>query len=478
MGIVQRTKQVMGELIGNTRRVLSLWSNQIWSLRPTFDWTRVDYAFYDKLWRGQAEGLEKSGLLVKPMVSKVTAWVIGRMPQISIDEDDDLEREINEFLAGAHTRILHAVLEAGKLGDCFLVLNGDGTLTLMPPDVVFPIVDAADYSKRIGWRVVAVHQHPESFSTMRIVDEYTAERRVRILSRDGSEIAREEYPNPLGRVPVIHIAVQRGANDLFGHPYAEPLLPLMHDYGQILDAGLDGNYKQGRPVFAIEFGDVQSMNKFWDLYGRTNRQTLSDGTTEEESYLDVDLEGVVTLANAKGDFKSPASSSGDTVAYLEILYYLFMEHTEMPEFLMGTAIASSKASAETQMPPFVRFIEMIQTLSEDWLREMVQLAIAYLRVARMRRGAADVKFKIQWAKLTDDDNRLTLDTLKWAYSAGLLDEAEAVRLMPVEVANPQAMLARIKQNAAENPVQQGDNFDQAQQREMAYWTEAERASDY
>lgn len=473
MNIWQRAKRAIAELIGNTRRILSLWTNQIWSTRPSFDWTRVDYEFYDKLWRGQALGLEKSGLLVSPIVSKITAWVFGRLPKIVIEGDETLQRDVNEWMQGIHARVLWAMMESGKLGDCFLVLNGDGSVSLMPPDIVFPIVDEEDYSQRIGWRVVAVYQHPERFSTMKIIDEYTAERRVRIIQRDGAEIRRDEYPNPLGRVPVIHIPNLRGANDLFGHPEGEPLLPILHDYGQILDAGLDGNYKQGRPVFMLQFDDVSSMEKFWEKYGKEERHTLPDGTEEIDNYLDVDLEGVVTTANAKGEWKSPGSSSSDTIAYLEMLYYLILENKELPEFLMGTAVASSKASTDTQMPPFIKMIEMRQLFAESWVIELAQLGAAYIRAIGLRRVAAavDAKIRVLWPRLVGDDNRLTLDTLKWAFAAGLVDDDNAVRLMPVDIENPEAMLSKLKAGAAEREAQQHEEkeIDAAIEKDAQMW---------
>lgn len=463
MGLLERTRQTISELIGSARRTINLYANRIWSTRPSFDWNRVDYAFYDKLWRGQAVGLEKSGLIVKPIVSKIVAWMLGRAPDIVIDDDEDLQGDVNNWCADNHPAIIKAALEAGKLGDCYLIMQGDGSLAVVPPDIVDPIVNEDDYSEIVGWRVTAVHPHPEKIGrTMRIVDEYYADRRVRRKRGQGAETV-ETFQNPLGLVPVVHIpGAGGGVNDKFGRPDAEPLLPLLHDYGQILDAGLDGVYRMGRPVFAINFESTQALDQFWERYGKTDTQKRSDGTVEETSYLDVDMEGIVTLANANGEFKAPGSSSQDSMNFLQILYYLVVEHTELPEFLLGSAIQGSKASAETQMPPFVKFIELRQTLSESWVLEIVELAIAYIRVTSMRR-TAEVKPRVQWAALTDDDNRLTLDTLKWAYASGLVDDENAIRLMPLDIDDPEAMLDRLRATSTDV----GDAFDAAMEREAA-----------
>lgn len=467
MNFIQRTRQRLSELIGNARRTINAYTNRIWSHRPSFDWNRVDYAFYDRLWRGQAVGLEKSGLLAKAIVSKIVAWTMGQAPEIMIAEDENLQSEVNDWWAANEKTILTGYLEAGKLGDSFLVMNGDGSLSVVPPDIVYPIVDEEDYSQIIGWRVNAVHPHPDSAKTMVIIDEYYADRRVRTKQLGGSIVGEPDvFPNPLGRIALVHVpGAGGGINDKFGRPLIEPALPALHDYGQTLDAGLDGNYRQGRPVFAMNFNSTSELNSFWDRYGKTDSKTLADGTIESNEYLDVDLEGIVTFANASGEFKSPGSSSADTMNYLQILYYLLLEHFELPEFLMGSAIQSSKASAETQMPPFIKFIEMQQRFTEGWVIDLVDLGIAWLRAAMMRRVAADLSIKVAWAKLTDDDNRLTLDTLKWAYASGLIDDENAVRLMPVEIEEPEAMLAKLRAEAAKARVESGDAFDEAMKKD-------------
>ncbi len=118
----------------------------------------------------------------------------------------------------------------------------------------------------------------------------------------------------------------------------------------------------------------------------------------------------------------------------------------------------SNTSAETQLPPFIKFIQMRQLLSEVWVKEVLEIGIAYLRVAEMRRFAADISIKIVWPTLTDEDNRLMLDTLKWAYGVGLIDDENTVRLMPVDIENADEMLAKLRLS---NALDDGERFDKA-----------------
>jgi hypothetical protein len=51
---------------------------------------------------------------------------------------------------------------------------------------------------------------------------------------------------------------------------------------------------------------------------------------------------------------------------------------------------------------------------------------------------------LQWEALDQEDGTLTLETIKWAFGEGLLDELTALQMMPVEIDDPQAVLAKAK----------------------------------
>jgi hypothetical protein len=123
------------------------------------------------------------------------------------------------------------------------------------------------------------------------------------------------------------------------------------------------------------------------------------------------------------------------------------------------------------MPPFIKFIEMRQKLSESWMMEVLKLGAAYQRAVMIRRRASEVTIKIVWPALTDDDNRLTLDALKWAYASGLIDDENAIRLMPLSIDNPEEMLQRLRSLAATRDT--GDAFDAAMRRDAAGDADAE-----
>lgn len=427
------------DIITRVRSITRRWRSSFRS--PTHDWARSDYGYYDRLYYGRVSGLELSGLLIKPIVSKLAAWTLGRAPKWKLDSESS-QQALADWWTSAHPDILRAWRGALKQADAFVVVNSDLTLTLVPPDAVDPIVDEADYANVIGWRVTQVLTHPETTRRMTVEDEYYVERRIHRVTIEG--IAREEiiYPNLLGRLPLVHIANQVGSGQTFGHAEAEALLPLLHRYGEVFDAAIEGNILQGRPTPVLTFETVQDLEKFDSENATIETQQLPNGTSQRVKTYEVDLSQLLVASGATFSYESPGSFTTDTAQLLEILFYLILEHSELPEFVFGNAISSSKASAEVQLPIFIRFIEARRSEMVAWLTDIAEIALGYLALTTP--GVTASTPTLQWEELDSADGTLTLETVKWAYAEGLVDELTALQLMPVTVEDAPAVLVKAK----------------------------------
>jgi hypothetical protein len=430
------------------------------SYSPTRDWGRSDYAFWDKARRGKALGLELSGLFLKPLASKIAAWTLGRRPQWRLDNTRSQEA-LNDWWNDNHASILRAWREAVGLGDHFLVINSDLTPTVVPPHVVDPLVSDTDYTEIVGWRITEVIPHPErAGDTMRITDEYTATERVRTVEIGGKMLQTTRYPNLLGLTAVIHIPNLNGSDEIFGRPEGEPLVPALHRYNDILEAAVEGNILQGRSTPTAVFQTKEDLDTFWNRNAETMSRELPDGTTETYQELEFDSSKFLALSGATFDYKSPSSFSQDTERLLGLFFYLILQHTEIPEFIWGNAIASSKASAESQLEPFITYIDMRRGDMAKWLTQIAEVVLAYLSLTEP--GVVQQTPRIQWEKLTDQDGNLTLSTVQWAYSEGLLDARTALMLAPVDVEDIDTVLAQAQKEAEEAQAQQQADMEAAQ----------------
>ena len=85
----------------NTRRWRSTFR------QPVNDWGRADYDYYLRLYYGRVQGLELSGLLVKPIVSKLASWTLGRPPRWSL-ESEASQQALTDWWSQQHAEILRA----------------------------------------------------------------------------------------------------------------------------------------------------------------------------------------------------------------------------------------------------------------------------------------------------------------------------------------------------------------------------------
>lgn len=408
------------ELIGSARRLRV--RSQPSSFGITRDASTPDYAFWDRARRGKARGLEVSGLLLKPLASKVAAHVLGDCPAF-----DSPSRTAADALAawfGAHhAALLSAYEESVALGDCFAVVNADLSLTIIPPHEVEPLL--ADTPGEIdGWRITTQHDHT------RVIDEFTRLERQRRITRDGVRVTTESYPNPTGLLPIIHIANRAGADEVFGRPEGAALIPVLHKYGEIIDAAASGNIRQGRPTPVIEkMGEASQIARFWEQFGRRETHTKPDGTTETYDVIDFDPDQLLTLgADATFKYAAPGAFMGDAETLLKLLFYLIVQHSEVPEAVWGAAIPSSRASAETQMQPFIRWVTKKRALAESWLYDLARVVLAYTALYDPRIDAR-VPLDIRWSPLIQEDARLRLDALQWAHASGIVDDRSTRALL-------------------------------------------------
>jgi 2'-5' RNA ligase len=447
---LNRAKSLLAENIDaprSTSRFQVVWGDQ-W--RVTFDIGETNHKFWDKARRGDATGLEIAGLFLKPIASKKAAWVLGEAPKLKF-ETSDTESTVNQWFMDWHAQVVLAMEESANLGDMYLVVNPDLSISLVPPHVVTPLMAKEDFSKQVGWRIKQTFALPQnSMLTQIIQDDFTARKRTRTITQAGKVVSKIDYPNPAGKIPIVHIANDLRANEKFGHPAGEALLKALWQYNEIFVAAIEGNIKQGRPVAVFEkMGGATQVEAFMRNFAQAKTETLSDGS--ERTYYEIDFTSLLALGETgEFNFKQPGSFTADTVNLLGLLFYLIVQHSEMPEFIFGNAIASSKASAESQMPPFIKWVEKEQGRATFWLKELIEIFMGYAALSDRSINPSE-EFSISWPSLTEGDGKLTLEATLGAYDRGLLTEEVTIqqlqRFLTIEDAT--AMLDQIKKERDE-----------------------------
>lgn len=451
-----KSSVVVKEQIGKqrTNRIQFRWADRHHIHFPTIDVGQPDYAWWDAARRCQQPGLEIGGLFLKPLESKKTQWVLGKAPSLKY-ENQTTNEMMKAWWRKNAIDISTAYQDSVGLGDSYLVLNppdenGEIKPTVVSADVVEPIVDESDYSQIIGWRITQTYQHPTDYSKMQTIeDRYYADRRERIITTSGKR-RTETYRNPLGVIPVIHIPNNRGANEVFGHPEGEALLRAFQHYNEITIAGVDGNKKQGRPTPVFEnMGSAENVKQFMQAFGSTTTIKNDNGTEETVTYINFTSDDAIILGE-DGRFRwaSPGQFAGETSILLGLLFYLILQHAEIPEFIWGNAIASSKASAESQMDPFVMWVELNQARAEKWVVQLCNVLVAYWAVYESGINAGE-EVSVKWQPLTDEDGKLVLDSIALARKEGAMAREDMLSHLPLDIENPQGYVERADDEAAE-----------------------------
>lgn len=404
---------------------------------PTVDTRRTDYAFWDRARRGAATGLELSGLFIKPLGSKVAAWVLGQIPRWLLENEQAEEFMIDWFIRN-HPKIVRGYEEAVDLGDAYLVINPDLSVTLIPPHVVTAVYNPNNPAERIGWKIREVYPVWGEYQNVVVVDIYTATYREHYVEINGIPSNRRRYRNLIGKNPMIHIANLFGADEQFGRPEGEALIPALHRYGDVIETALKGNIRQGRPTPVIQkLGTEAQVDRFWEQYGRTETYTMPDGTTQTVTVIDFNPDQLIVLSgDSEFLYASPDPFSVDTQNLLGLLFYLILQHTEIPEFVWGNAISASKASAESQLEPFVKWLEKKRAAAAGWLTEVAEVVIAYMAILRPDIPEVTELPLLQWPAITNEDAKVVLLSVEWAYKNHLLTGEEALALTPLHVADP------------------------------------------
>jgi len=441
------------ELIGQGQRIVRKFEVRFrLSSRQSVsqDIGNVAYDYWDRAYHAKVEGLELSGLLIKPLVNKIAAWALGTPPRVELGN-----REKNKFVARWLETNLNQLIKGYKsslkLGDGYIFINPDLTLSVISPQNVFPIVDPNDFSSIIGWTIVREFKNPIDLNSVQMIKEVlTHEKgryfRVRTITDErDNELSREVFSLPLRQIPLFHISNNPSENERFGRPEAEMLVELLHRYGEAIDAALDGNLRQGRPTPVFSgLGSSKELDAFWTRHSTRVNRELDDGTTETYDVIDFDADRAVTLGgDAKFSWASPGSASSDTETLLGILFYLYVQHSEMPEWVLGNAITGSRASAEVQVDPLVRFITMKRLDIEMWFKPLISTLIEMKSLSELKFQSStkeEEKMDIIWPILTRKDGQLTLQAVQWSYAQRLIDRETAISHLPLDITDPEEVL--------------------------------------
>lgn len=433
----------VSEMIGRSDSV-SYWRSS--TLLYTLDATRTDYQWWDELRSCVQEGYEISGLFCQPICDILSGYEFGDDPIYSLSEPDISEsrrdytnQEIRLWVAEQLPQLISMRSESRALGDAFVFVNMDGSLTVPSPNTVKLLRDPTDPGKVVEAIVTT------KFMGLVIETSYTAERRRRIIKRNptpeemdrGITVIKDDiqtFDNLIGVLPMVHFPCNRRPDELFGRPTYAFLRYALSVYNDLFMRSVEGVKLMGNPIPVFEGLD--------DVQGTIDNNPLFEGEeTEPNEYYrrtgrdQIAVPSPTSLFVPKGvfNFKHPAIGfTADATTMLKRLFLMICDHTRIPEYLWGAAVEASKASTETQLPPFVQYINLQRTQldgqpNKGGMFDLIQMVLRVKRLTDRRIMVGRIQSRYQ--DISREDEQIRLQKIIFARSNWALPKVQMLDLL-------------------------------------------------
>lgn len=442
-----QAEQPVSELIGrwSMPQVQQVWRNSRYA--KTIDETIPDYEFWDRLRNCKASGYTLGGLFAKRIERIFASWIIGQDLTITLVESGDpdstedprnyTDEQLGKFINANYTTLLDTERDKFGLGDQYIIVNADGSLSVPSPETVQVKRNPLDYRQ---WLAVLVTNKLDQYT---ITDEYRPDGRT-VTVKQGDRAVVTEYENLIGRIPVVHLAHGRSGNETNGHPIHEELKTLYDQYDDVIWKQLGGAKLLGNPLLAFE--GLEDVRGVQNLNAVSPEETYagSDGTTTERPQIKVDTSAALLVGKGgKASFVGPSVGfTADTQQSLKTLFLLLLDHTGIPEFIWGNELSSSRSSSETQMDQWTKDIGGLRRHDERWLLDLCGIWLQTAALTDSRIVVDDLQ--VDWPALLDENKEILLKFIEFAKLNGLVTDKTALELLalvdnaPDEVTKAQA----------------------------------------
>jgi hypothetical protein len=207
--------------------------------------------------------------------------------------------------------------------------------------------------------------------------------------------------NPYGFIPVIKVSNESDFS-LNGNSEIEPVEPYIRAYHDVMLDNLKSNRMTAQPKLKIKVSDIETFlkNNFTETEISQKKLTLTN-------------KNVVFLGSEKDDAGYIEVTGTTHHSLLEFLFMCIVDVSETPEFIFGTAISSSKASASEQMIPFLKKIERKRSMMSNCYDLMARMIIAInnLYVGSNYGKIEDFKTTIEWKEVDREDDKTRAETI-------------------------------------------------------------------
>jgi len=257
--------------------------------------------------------------------------------------------------------------------------------------------------------------------------------------------------NPYGFIPLVKICNEADYS-LNGYSEIEPVEPYLRAYNDVMLDYLKTNKLTAQPKLKIKTSNIEAFlsNNFTPAEISSKRLSLAS-------------KNVVFLGEEGDDAGYLEVSATNHFTLLEFLFMCIVDVSETPEFIFGTAIASSKASASEQMTPFLKKVERKRDALKNGYDLLCRMAIAINNMNITNYGKiGSYKCNIVWKEVDREDDQTRSNTIKTlidgfinAVDSSLISSESAMNYLAgfidtMDKADKEKIKIKLEQNNSDN----------------------------
>lgn len=444
--------------------------------------------YHNSTVNGVGEEYAIASALGKPIIDIAAGFVAGRGLTVELEnlENDkiisDVEAEVNSWLDDNGRLLFNLTKHSYRDGDSYVHIDEFGRLTELDAsgvtEIIDPItgstvgfdvkrdvsmIDSSDlvgtttedwvYVKQYRTDSIRIYRYlKDSPQTVEIIWE-------KVFTVNGAiDIPRDEEGNSVGvdvasiqerRIAVRAFHNEPEAESVYGNSDYQNILAVLRNYSDLIKSATRGAKYNAVPtpvIMGLQNAEkTQQAAEYKDKEGRhlsaaaaslDNETSEIYGSTGKNNKEGIEWSQDKVLYLSKGADAKFITGNGfmeDLGKLLEYYFYLFVQGSETPEYVLGTAVSSSKASTETQSPVFEKKIERKQMELADFVKDIVTTMIErralmsdpmYQRVQQFA-----PKITVSFPPLDNEDMKILFETVQWAYESKLMTGEKVLMLL-------------------------------------------------
>jgi len=366
-------------------------------------WSKVAEDDYSQLDPEKLKQYYREEFFVKAITNISASFIFADGFSVK-SEDPEAQKILTEIWKNYQEEVQSGGRDASLFGNAYLFIgynNGIDIMTIFPGKIsIIPNpVDIRDYKEILITHIINQDLQGviQSKITTRLTPEYIE------TYRDDKLIERQ--PNKIKEIPLIHIAYDRFAGELYGTgDITEATIKAIKAYSDTIESARKNLKYHGTPTPVIITRDTETAEKQiknWDM----NKALLLPEDSEAK-------------------FLESSRPFGELKDFLEILFYNIVILSETPEFLLGAHTPSSLASVKEQMHPIIRKTKRRQLIWKQALQDANRIILKLLELHegyKFSTYETEVEFPEPYKK----DLKDVVDSISKLVAAGIINKEQA-----------------------------------------------------